>query len=90
MPKDVPPSDFGNAFPIGGDVYYTRIFDENYKTFLQELHFWHWCTELKRWRLAGVWNHNLISEKPLHLEPSLLWPCCGKHGFVRNGRWEDA
>lgn len=28
--------------------------------------------------------------EPLHLEPSLLWKCCGLHGFVRNGMWITA
>lgn len=44
-----------------------------------------------RWVPAGGAGHDLIARDPLHLEPSLLWPdCCGKHGFVRDGRWVPA
>lgn len=32
-----------------------------------------------------VWD--LISEDPLHVEPSLLCRLCGDHGFIRNGLW---
>lgn len=39
---------------------------------------------------VGVGRHDLIADEPLHLEPSLLWPCCGKHGFVRGGVWTEA
>lgn len=51
--------------------------------------FWHWCpaTAGGRWAGQSTDNHQLVSRDPLHLEPSLLWPCCGTHGFVRNGEW---
>lgn len=32
----------------------------------------------------------LISEDPLHVEPSLLCKTCGDHGFIRDGRWMPA
>lgn len=54
---------------------------------------WHWClrnVEGPRWMAAGVRNHTLVAADPLHLEPSLLWDCCGKHGYIRAGRWESA
>jgi hypothetical protein len=35
-----------------------------------------------RWRL--------VSLEPLHIEPSILCRTCGHHGFIRNGRWENA
>jgi hypothetical protein len=31
----------------------------------------------------------LLSLEPLHVEPSILCSC-GRHGFVRNGKWEEA
>lgn len=49
--------------------------------------FWHWCPPQGRWNGAGTSNHTLVSREPLHLEPSLLWSCCGTHGFVRDGQW---
>ncbi|RIH58316.1 hypothetical protein D3C59_30070 [Streptomyces sp. SHP22-7] len=62
--------------------------------------FWHWCAALAdvpeertvsgQWVAAGTEAHTLVSSDPLHLEPSLLWPCCGLHGWVRNGQWEAA
>ena len=52
--------------------------------------FWHWCPSQGRWNGAATSNHTLASRSPLHLEPSLLWPCCGTHGFVRNGEWIPA
>ncbi len=62
-------------------------------------HFWHWCTAAApgpgpaiegRWMAASTTNHRLVSREPLHLEPSLLWRCCGTHGFVRDGVWIPA
>lgn len=32
-----------------------------------------------------VWD--LVSEDPLHVEPSLLCRTCGDHGWIRNGLW---
>lgn len=52
--------------------------------------FWHWCTEINRWRGAGTGGHELVSCEPLHLEPSLLWDCCGLHGWCRNQTWTPA
>lgn len=35
--------------------------------------------------------HRLVSEDPLHVEPSVLCSAgCGDHGFVREGRWISA
>jgi len=42
------------------------------------------------WVAAGTGKHTLLSREPLHLEPSLLWSCCGLHGFVRDGVWIPA
>lgn len=42
-----------------------------------------------QWVPVGVQGHTLVAREPLHLEPSILWPdCCGKHGFIREGRWQ--
>ncbi|MFI0576128.1 hypothetical protein [Streptomyces tendae] len=49
--------------------------------------FWHWCAQQGRWQAQAAPDHRLVSREPLHLEPSLLWPCCGTHGFVRGGEW---
>lgn len=53
---------------------------------------WHWCTrdqstQVPGWAAAGTGRHQLVSEEPLHLEPSLLCGDCGTHGFIREGRW---
>ncbi|MDX2870522.1 hypothetical protein PV382_23415 [Streptomyces scabiei] len=82
----------------------TRLTDDIYFGWLAEEPnptFWHWCRSLEgvpadRKVLDGCWvaantsDHTLLSREPLHLEPSLLWRCCGLHGWVRNGQWEDA
>ncbi|NUP39179.1 MAG: hypothetical protein HOY76_19735 [Streptomyces sp.] len=52
--------------------------------------FWHWCSRQERWMAQATTEHTLVSREPLHIEPSLLWPCCGAHGFVRDGRWINA
>lgn len=88
---DRPPSTWEvAAVDAGHDTYY-RItpFDPTVTGIL----IWHWCEVPDpgpRWMAAGVAHHTLISLEPLHLEPSLLWACCGKHGYIRNGRWEPA
>lgn len=52
--------------------------------------FWHWCTHSSRWECQATPEHTLVAREPLHLEPSLLWPCCGTHGWVRDGQWTNA
>lgn len=67
---------------------------------------WHDCTmeldlvrldaatrpdDISGWVPAGVGKHDLISIKPLHIEASVYWPlCCGMHGWIRDGKWENA
>jgi hypothetical protein len=52
--------------------------------------FWlHRCT---RGLVLGTINvtkpiHTLVSEDPLHVEPSILCSECGDHGHLREGRW---
>lgn len=35
-------------------------------------------------------GHRVVQEKPLTVEPSVLCPDCGLHGFIRSGRWVSA
>jgi hypothetical protein len=51
---------------------------------------WHWCAKAESWLVSGTRGHTLVSRDPLHLEPSLLWACCGMHGWIRDGRWQAA
>lgn len=55
---------------------------------------WHWCptnhSGTPRWICMGCSNHTVESQDPWHLEPSILCPTCGLHGWVRNGRWQRA
>lgn len=37
---------------------------------------------------ANGWT--LVSDEPLELSPSLLCTRCGRHGFVRGGKWVEA
>ncbi|WP_432169041.1 hypothetical protein [Streptomyces sp. 1222.5] len=52
--------------------------------------FWHWCTASSRWECQATSDHDLVATDPLHMEPSLLWRCCGTHGWVRGGEWIPA
>jgi hypothetical protein len=61
---------------------------------------WHRCAALADvpeertvhgpWVATNTEGHTLLSREPLHLEPSLLWQCCGLHGWVRGGTWTPA
>jgi hypothetical protein len=98
--RSVPPSNWPGLemtcmTKLTDDIYYGWIGEERTPTF------WHWCKALEGvpethkvnegcWVAAGVSHHQLVSRDPLHLEPSLLWQCCGTHGFVRDGRWIPA
>ena len=44
---------------------------------------WIWFGELQ-------WGWRLECEDPLTVSPSLLCTRCGRHGFIRQGRWEEA
>jgi hypothetical protein len=36
-------------------------------------------------------GHRIVQHAPdLTIEPSILCPDCGTHGFIRNGRWIEA
>lgn len=57
-----------------------------------------WLHKCKDGKWSSGWidltsgaRHRLVSEEPLHIEPSILCPVgCGDHGFVREGRWVSA
>ncbi|MEV4783965.1 hypothetical protein AB0K53_00675 [Streptomyces tuirus] len=81
----------------------TKLTDDIYYGWLQHETnpmFWHWCPTYARlpeektvsggWIGAGTSAHTVVAREPLHLEPSLLWRCCGTHGFVRDGKWVPA
>lgn len=90
MSYDSPPSDFAGATEVGGGVFYGVADGHADPVTVADLVVWHWCTHIDRYVAASVANHTLVSLEPLHLEASLLWPCCGKHGFIRAGTWTDA
>lgn len=94
-----PPADWPGMEMTG----MTKLTDDIYFGWERETNptFWHWCKSLEDvpadrkvhegcWVAAGTGAHTLVSREPLHLEPSLLWQCCGLHGFVRNGQWIPA
>jgi hypothetical protein len=83
-----PPGRWAGATNAGGDVYF-RV-DRAAEDVLGTVVVWHWCPVMTLWRATNPGNHELVSASPLHLEPSLLWDCCDRHGFLRNGRWVDA
>lgn len=97
-PRVPPPAEWAGAEPLGGDVYWR--YDPDAEDVLRSILVWHWCPFRPpltiddapdgRWIAANVAAHELVSIDPLHLEPSLLWECCGKHGWVRAGAWSDA
>lgn len=98
--RGVPPSDWPGLEMVGmtkltDDIFYGWLSHEINPTF------WHWCKALEDvpperkvyagcWVAAGTSAHTLVAREPLHLEPSLLWRCCGIHGFVRDGAWIPA
>jgi hypothetical protein len=91
-----PPSEWAGATDAGSDIYWSRIADGDAGIFQPDHHgsviVWHWCTagEDGRWAASGTRLHTVVSLDPVHLEPSLLFRCCGVHGFLRQGRWVEA
>jgi hypothetical protein len=59
-------------------------------TDVDSLVIWHWCNQKKMWLAQGVVHHTLVNAFPLHLEPSLMFDCCGLHGYIRAGKWSSA
>lgn len=102
-PYSEPPSNWAGAAAASGDVYY--LLDDDGCWFnlpagtppIGRLVIWHWCPAFAlddepggRWAPARADKHDLMALDPLHLEPSILWDCCGKHGWIRQGAWTDA
>ena len=95
-----PPADWPGLEMVG----MTRLTDDIYYGWTaggETPLFWHWCKALEDvpeeyrvhgncWVAANTAGHTLVCREPLHLEPSLLWDCCGLHGFVRAGAWTNA
>lgn len=71
------------------DVIYYRI-NQTADGRIEMPTFWHWCVAHLQWMAQGSEFHTLITEDPLEMQPSLLWDCCGLHGFVRGGKWIQA
>jgi hypothetical protein len=94
-PADWPELELAGMTRLTDDIYFGWLAHETNPIF------WHWCKALEgapedrivhegRWVAAGTSAHTLVSRDPLHLEPSLLWRCCGTHGWVRGGVWIPA
>lgn len=93
-PTDWPGLETAGLTKLTDDIFYGWLEHETNPMF------WHWCptyaalpeekTVTGGWIGAGTSAHTLVSREPLHLEPSLLWRCCGLHGFVRDGVWIPA
>lgn len=94
-PPDWPGMEMVNLTKLTDDIYFGWLAQETNPTF------WHWCKALDgvpkdrkvhegSWVAANTSAHTLVSREPLHLEPSLLWRCCGLHGWVRGGKWRSA
>lgn len=93
-PTDWPGLEMADMTKLTDDIYFGWLAHEANPMF------WHWCparaaapperTVHGGWVAAGTSAHTLVSREPLHLEPSLLWRCCGTHGWVRNGQWTPA
>jgi hypothetical protein len=93
-PTEWPGLETSGLTKLTDDIYYGWLEHETNPMF------WHWCptyahepeekTVSGGWIGAGTGAHTLVCREPLHLEPSLLWRCCGTHGFVRGGVWIPA
>ncbi|MFJ2477129.1 hypothetical protein ACIOWI_29845 [Streptomyces sp. NPDC087659] len=93
-PSDWPGMEMTSITRLTEDIYYGWMAGHTNPLF------WHWCAALTDvpdeltvhggWVAANTEGHTLVSRDPLHLEPSLLWRCCGLHGFVRAGAWTNA
>lgn len=96
-PRDIPPTDWPGlemteVTRLTNDIYYGWVDGHANPVF------WHGCAPVNpeltasgtRWIAANAEGHQMVTREPLHLEPSLLWTCCGLHGFVREGKWVSA
>lgn len=101
---DEPPNTWpGNdtVFPIGDGEYADWELERDTGRRIG-LHVWHWNEARGSW--CGGWigftnieghpknsKHQLVSEDPLTVAPSLLcsYTPCGHHGFIENGAWRS-
>lgn len=101
--RDEPPNTWpGNetVFAIGEDEYADWELERGTGRRVG-LHVWHWNAVRGQW--CGGWlgftnvegrpqgsKHELISEEPLTVMPSLLCSTCQHHGWIRDGKWVAA
>lgn len=101
--KDEPPNTWpGNesVFSIGADEYADWELECGTSRRIG-LHAWHWDEAKGQW--CGGWlgftnvgghlprsKHELVSEDPLTVMPSLLCSTCQHHGWIRDGQWVPA
>lgn len=78
-------------YELREDIRWSWII-ENSDPNKKNVFWWHLCNE----KPSNMWidvssgqKHTLVSSNPLHIEPSILCPNCGLHGYVRNGVWVD-
>ena len=88
-----------SAVPLGDRVAYTWTCGRDHAHAIECLWIWHDCPTLLGpttvapgeafgWRPAGVGAHTLVTEHPLTISASVIWPaCCGMHGFITDGYW---
>lgn len=90
--------------PLGEDAYYSPVYDHNGQWV--GIYEWHRCSANPAPGLHGdgltagwiqfaigdvlppAWE--LLQREPLTLGGSLLCRACGRHGFIRDGRWVPA
>lgn len=76
--------------PLSRDIYYCFV---EWEGGLRVPVLAHVCTQsgTPRWMWRSANLHTVMSREPLHLEASIGWTeCCGRHGFIRGGKWEPA
>jgi hypothetical protein len=89
------------AHPIIAKAQRIWHLEEGVAIILDHEGLWHFRHECKEWTLDDQLHrlvcapyldeaHQIVSEDPLHVEPSLLCSDCGTHGFVRDGHWVRA
>ncbi|TDW31011.1 hypothetical protein EDD25_2799 [Cryobacterium psychrophilum] len=90
-----------NGIPIGDGLLYTWTCGDDHQHAIECLYIWHDCQQILGpdtvapgetfgWRPAGVRAHTLVQADPLTITASVIWPaCCGRHGFITDGRWVE-
>ncbi|MCU1617181.1 MAG: hypothetical protein JWO98_4721 [Frankiales bacterium] len=81
---------------VGSGVF--ALFTDEPKTGASRIAIEHVCTRprdgmtlrVAPFLTGGSSGHQLLSEDPLTVSPSILCADCGLHGFIRDGHWTDA